>query len=113
MLDSIEFSYEYVNAELSICNRFEENLAGLVKILRGLFYEFNKKKMSKPTIVCFGEVLWDVVKDTIGSGDAFLAGFLSEKLNDKSPQKCLKKACALGAYVSTQAGGTPPMALNI
>jgi fructokinase len=47
------------------------------------------------------------VKDTIGSGDAFLAGFLSEKLKGSDPQICLKKACAMGAYVATKAGATP------
>ncbi len=47
------------------------------------------------------------VKDTIGSGDAFLAGFLSEKMKGKDPQICLKTACALGAYVATQSGATP------
>jgi fructokinase len=64
-------------------------------------------------VLHFEKALEIVVKDTIGSGDAFLAGFLSEKLNDKSPQECLKKACALGAYVATKAGATPPMALNL
>jgi fructokinase len=64
-------------------------------------------------VLYFEKALEIVVKDTIGSGDAFLAGFLSEKLNGKSPQECLKKACALGAYVATQAGATPPMALNL
>lgn len=54
-----------------------------------------------------------VVQDTIGSGDAFLAGFLSEKLKDKDTQQCLKTACALGAYVATQMGATPLMALSI
>jgi fructokinase len=64
-------------------------------------------------VLYFEKALEIVVKDTIGSGDAFLAGFLSEKLNGKSPQECLKKACALGAYVATQAGATPPMPLNL
>ena len=53
------------------------------------------------------------VQDTIGSGDAFLAGFLSEKIQDKSPQTCLITACKSGAYVATQAGATPVMSLDI
>ena len=48
-----------------------------------------------------------IVKDTIGSGDAFLAGFLSEKMKGNAPQACLKKACAMGAFVATQSGATP------
>ena len=47
------------------------------------------------------------VKDTIGSGDAFLAAFLSEKIIGNQIPDCLKKACALGAFVATQTGATP------
>lgn len=53
------------------------------------------------------------VKDTIGSGDAFLAGFLAEKMQNKHPQECLITACKAGAYVATQAGATPPMSPEI
>ena len=47
------------------------------------------------------------VKDTIGSGDSFLAAFLSKKLEGAPPPTCLRLACATGAYVATQQGGTP------
>lgn len=47
------------------------------------------------------------VADTIGSGDAFLAGFLSQKLKGKNPQACLEFACATGALVAVFRGGTP------
>lgn len=47
------------------------------------------------------------VADTIGSGDAFLAGFLYKTLQGESPQKTLEFACATGAYVATQQGATP------
>ncbi len=47
------------------------------------------------------------VADTIGSGDAFLAGFLYKTLQGESPQKTLEFACASGAYVATQQGATP------
>ncbi len=47
------------------------------------------------------------VADTIGSGDAFLAGFLSRFINKKPPQKCVEFACKLGAFVATQKGGCP------
>lgn len=49
------------------------------------------------------------VQDTIGSGDAFLAGFLSEKINGQNPQNCLTTACRAGAFVATQSGATPEM----
>ena len=47
------------------------------------------------------------VADTIGSGDAFLAGFLYKMLAGETPQKTLEFACATGAYVATQTGATP------
>ncbi len=47
------------------------------------------------------------VADTIGSGDAFLAGFLYKMLQDETPQRTLEFACATGAFVATQHGATP------
>ena len=64
--------------------------------------------LEKDTIY-FQESFKITVKDTIGSGDSFLAGFLSEKMQGKTPQECLVTACKIGAYVATQAGATPDM----
>lgn len=47
------------------------------------------------------------VNDTVGSGDSFLAAFLSEKLRNKDIHESLNSASALGAYVTTQAGACP------
>jgi len=47
------------------------------------------------------------VRDTIGSGDAFLAAFLSKMLAGADSPECLEFACALGALVATKQGGTP------
>lgn len=47
------------------------------------------------------------VQDTIGSGDSFLAAFLSKFLQGELPEKCLQFASATGAYVATKKGGTP------
>lgn len=47
------------------------------------------------------------VQDTIGSGDAFLAGYLSRYLAHETPETCLDFACRMGAFVATQRGGTP------
>lgn len=47
------------------------------------------------------------VADTVGSGDAFLAGFLSQWLGGASPLECLSFACATGALVASLPGGTP------
>nr|MBI1230762.1 carbohydrate kinase [Cytophagales bacterium] len=52
------------------------------------------------------------VVDTVGSGDAFLAGFISKYLEKESPERILDYACAMGALVATLAGGTPKYSLE-
>jgi fructokinase len=48
------------------------------------------------------------VVDTVGSGDAFLAGFLKSFYFDHAtPQAALRFACALGALVATHKGANP------
>jgi fructokinase len=47
------------------------------------------------------------VRDTVGSGDAFLAGFLTTFLNGVPLCEALEYACATGALVATRAGATP------
>jgi len=47
------------------------------------------------------------VKDTVGSGDAFLAGFLAKYLAGESLDISLEYACATGALVATMTGATP------
>ncbi|MFK7809949.1 MAG: carbohydrate kinase [Saprospiraceae bacterium] len=47
------------------------------------------------------------VKDTVGSGDSFLAAFLYKMSQGVGWQECLKFACAMGALVATKSGATP------
>lgn len=47
------------------------------------------------------------VVDTIGSGDAFLAGFLHSMIHKRPARECLVFANALGALVASFAGGCP------
>jgi fructokinase len=47
------------------------------------------------------------VADTVGSGDAFLAGFLAKKLNGEALDIALDYACILGAFVATHSGACP------
>ena len=53
------------------------------------------------------------VKDTVGSGDAFFAAFLYKMSIRASWQSCLEFACATGAFVATQSGGTPVITEDI
>ena len=45
--------------------------------------------------------------DTVGAGDAFLAGLIASLLNEKEPAEALAFACATGAFVASKAGATP------
>ncbi|WP_316804192.1 carbohydrate kinase [Pedobacter nototheniae] len=47
------------------------------------------------------------VKDTVGSGDSFLAGLLSMKLSNEYINDTLDFAVALSAYITTQEGACP------
>jgi len=47
------------------------------------------------------------VKDTIGSGDAFLAGFISKWLDNSSPESALRFSSGLGAFIAGKTGGCP------
>ncbi|MEB2773867.1 carbohydrate kinase [Algoriphagus sp. D3-2-R+10] len=52
------------------------------------------------------------VEDTLGSGDAFLSGFVKMYLEGKKPMEILDFSCKMGAYVATQQGGTPKYKLE-
>jgi len=47
------------------------------------------------------------VADTIGSGDAFLAGFLSSLIHGRTAEQCLAYANATGALIATRSGACP------
>jgi len=49
--------------------------------------------------------------DTVGAGDAFLAGFIHNYIENKPLNETLELACRLGAYVASQKGANPPFHL--
>jgi len=65
-----------------------------------------------------GEWMWEKgrpvsVRDTIGAGDAFLAGFLAAHFaRHESPRDALSSACRLGEFVASHDGATPPYAVE-
>jgi len=48
-----------------------------------------------------------VVKDTVGAGDAFMAGLMVGLTRGTGQRKVLENACRLGAYVASHNGATP------
>jgi fructokinase len=48
-----------------------------------------------------------VVKDTVGAGDAFMAGLMVGLTRGTDVHKVLENACRLGAYVASHDGATP------
>ncbi|MDT0690971.1 carbohydrate kinase [Salegentibacter sp. F188] len=49
------------------------------------------------------------VKDTVGSGDSFLATLIAKLLKKENPQKALDYACAVGALVAGKEGANPEL----
>ncbi len=45
--------------------------------------------------------------DTVGAGDAFLAGLVVQLSEEKSPEEALEFACATGAFVASRSGAVP------
>jgi fructokinase len=52
------------------------------------------------------------VKDTIGSGDSFLAAFIAGHCHGDQPPDILQKAIAMGGFIATKKGGCPQYALS-
>jgi fructokinase len=52
------------------------------------------------------------VEDTVGSGDAFLAGLLSKLLDNAESSNALEFASGLGAFIATKKGACPDYELN-
>ena len=52
------------------------------------------------------------VKDTIGSGDAFLAAFIANHHLKQEPQIIINNAVAMGAFIATKKGGCPDYQLS-
>lgn len=52
------------------------------------------------------------IADTVGSGDAFLAGFLSKRITNSSPEEIMKQAVALGGFITSKEGACPSYSLK-
>ncbi len=52
------------------------------------------------------------VVDTVGSGDAFLAGLIAKVLDGATPMEALEFASGMGAFIATQKGACPEYNVN-
>lgn len=52
------------------------------------------------------------VKDTVGSGDSFLAGLISKWMDNTVPAEALQYASALGALIASKTGACPEYAIE-
>ncbi|MHB1179633.1 MAG: PfkB family carbohydrate kinase [Daejeonella sp.] len=52
------------------------------------------------------------VKDTIGSGDSFLAAFIASHCQKIDPEIIIKNAVSMGAFIATKKGGCPDYELS-
>lgn len=100
----IEFlGEEYLDEDTSIKhiqNYFDLNEIVLTKGSKGARYFVGNENYT------FSAVSIDV-QDTVGSGDSFLAGFLSKRIQGKNPQEIMKQAVSLGAFITSESGACP------
>ncbi len=52
------------------------------------------------------------VKDTVGTGDSFLAALMSQLLSKRNPQLAIDFACAIGALVAQSDGANPNISVS-
>jgi len=94
---------EYRNIEdslLIIANHFNIKEIILTKGSEGAEYFLNNKQYQFNALPI-------KVEDTVGSGDAFLAGFVSKRIKNESPEEIMKQAVSLGAFITSKSGACP------
>ena len=100
----IEFlGEEYIDEDNSIKyiqKHFDLNEIVLTKGSKGARYFVGDKSYT------FSAVSIEV-NDTVGSGDSFLAGFLSKRIQGKLPEEIMKQAVSLGAFITSKSGACP------
>ncbi|AZA54754.1 carbohydrate kinase family protein [Chryseobacterium sp. G0201] len=104
MRQIMEFlSEEYISEDESVTfiqNHFNIKEIVLTKGSKGARYFVGDRNYG------FGAVPIKIA-DTVGSGDAFLAGFISKRIQEKSPEEIMKEAISLGAFITSKSGACP------
>ncbi|CAA7386049.1 carbohydrate kinase family protein [Chryseobacterium fistulae] len=88
------------NGALAIMEYFNIKEIVLTKGSQGARYFINNRNYNFAALPI-------VISDTVGSGDSFLAGFISKRIQGKSQEEIMKEAIALGAFITSKAGACP------
>lgn len=106
MIDFMGKSYTTDEDSVSfLLDTFGMNEVIVSKGSKGVFYANHDHFYSMPAVPI-------EVKDTVGSGDSFLAGFLSKRLEEgTSAIDILYQAVSLGAFVTAREGACPDYTL--
>lgn len=94
---------EYIDEDISvkhIQNYFDLNEIVLTKGSKGARYFVGNENYT------FSAVSIEV-QDTVGSGDSFLAGFLSMRIQGRTPEEIMTQAVSLGAFITSKSGACP------
>lgn len=94
---------EYVNEDESaafIQDYFKIKEIVLTKGSKGARYFTKNQSYDCPAIPI-------TIADTVGSGDSFLAGFTSKRIQEETPDKIMKEATTLGAFITSKPGACP------
>lgn len=94
---------EYVSEDESaayIRNHFDIKEIILTKGSKGARYFTGDGSYSFPAVAI-------KIADTVGSGDSFLSGFISKRIQGKSPEEIMNEATALGAFITSKKGACP------
>jgi fructokinase len=94
---------EYNNEEESVAfiqDHFDIKEVILTKGSKGAKYFVEGKNYSFEAIPV-------TVADTVGSGDAFLSGFISKRITNENPEEIIKQAISLGAFITSKSGACP------
>lgn len=100
----IEFlGEEYKDENTSVTHiqqHFDLNEIILTKGSKGARYFVGNENYTFPAVSI-------KITDTVGSGDSFLAGFLSKRIQGKTPDEIMKQAVSLGAFITSKSGACP------
>lgn len=94
---------DYIDEDTSIRhlqNYFDLNEIILTKGSKGARYFVGSTSYNFPAVHI-------EIADTVGSGDSFLAGFLSKRIQGRSPEEIMKQATSLGAFITSKSGACP------